>query len=228
MRIVSVLQYVTSFPFLKSITISSPAYDVFVSDFIRYARACSKYDGFPDNRQVSYSSMVIIYIYSVRNRYCGSFGRYGDLVKTQKAPFLEWTAAFWPTTQWLERGGWYTNIEKNIIFATLSFIYKKCIIPAFIAYFSVMANNSRFTSPCWSTEEKIRTNWMLINRSCTNLLLNFFLSPDPLNKVSMKRQTHLESSKSSFAKSGLYCCCLMYRHRFRVIARICFAWLRKV
>ena len=37
--------YLTKFPFLRSNVPSSLAYSVFVSQLIRYASACSKYDG---------------------------------------------------------------------------------------------------------------------------------------------------------------------------------------
>ena len=60
-------------------------------------------------------------------------------------------------------------------------------------------------------------SWGRGHKCFTNIYI--FLSPDPLNKVSMERQTRLESSKSSLANSGLYCCCLMCRHRFRFIVR---------
>ena len=36
--------HITNFPFLGSIILSSPAYGVFISQLIRYARACSSYD----------------------------------------------------------------------------------------------------------------------------------------------------------------------------------------
>ena len=38
--------HITNFPFLSSNTPSSPAYDVFISQLIRYARACSYYECF--------------------------------------------------------------------------------------------------------------------------------------------------------------------------------------
>ena len=39
--------HITNFPFLSSKIPSSPAYGVFISQFIRYARACSAYESFP-------------------------------------------------------------------------------------------------------------------------------------------------------------------------------------
>ena len=38
--------HITNFPFLSSNIPSSPAYDVFISQLIRYARACSSYECF--------------------------------------------------------------------------------------------------------------------------------------------------------------------------------------
>ena len=38
--------HITNFPFLSSNTPSSPAYGVFISQLIRYARACSSYECF--------------------------------------------------------------------------------------------------------------------------------------------------------------------------------------
>ena len=43
--------HITNFPFLRNNIPSSPAYGVFISQLIQYARACSSYDNFP----VSYS-----------------------------------------------------------------------------------------------------------------------------------------------------------------------------
>ena len=48
------------------------------------------------------------------------------------------------------------------------------ILSASIAYFSVIADFSRFTSPFWSMEEKIPTNWMPINRPYTRLASQIF------------------------------------------------------
>ena len=52
------------------------------------------------------------------------------------------------------------------------------ILSASIAYFSVMADLSSLTSPLWSMEEKIRTNWMLKTDHAPVLLLKFFRSSD--------------------------------------------------
>ena len=75
--------HITNFPFLSSNIPSSPAYGVFISQLIRYARACSSYESFI-LRLTRLSSNLLGNGY-VRERSKLSlkkfYGRYGDLIK---------------------------------------------------------------------------------------------------------------------------------------------------
>ena len=75
--------HITNFPFLSSNIPSSPAYGVFISQLIRYARACSSYDCFI-LRAARLSSKLLGQGY-VMERLKSSlrkfYGRYGDLIK---------------------------------------------------------------------------------------------------------------------------------------------------
>ena len=75
--------HITNFPFPSSNFLSSPAYGVFISQLIRYARACSSYECFI-LRAARLSSKLLGQGYvmerlksSLRKFYC----RYGDLIK---------------------------------------------------------------------------------------------------------------------------------------------------
>ncbi|KAK3101513.1 hypothetical protein FSP39_004134 [Pinctada imbricata] len=67
---------------------SSPAYGVFVSQLIRYARACSKYEDFII-RAIRLASKLLVQGY-VTQRLKSSlrkfFGRYGDVIKAYEIP----------------------------------------------------------------------------------------------------------------------------------------------
>ena len=75
--------HITNFPFLSSNIPSSPAYGVFISQLIRYARACSSYECFI-LRAARLSSKLLRQEY-VMERLKSSlrkfYGRYGDLIK---------------------------------------------------------------------------------------------------------------------------------------------------
>ena len=75
--------HITKFPFLSSNIPSSPAYGVFISQLIRYARACSSYECFI-LRAARLSSKLLGQGY-VMERLKSSlrkfYGRYGDLIK---------------------------------------------------------------------------------------------------------------------------------------------------
>ena len=75
--------HITNFPFLSSNIPSSPAYGVFISQLIRYARACSSYECFI-LRAARLSCKLLGQGY-VMERLKLSFrkiyGRYGDLIK---------------------------------------------------------------------------------------------------------------------------------------------------
>ena len=75
--------HITNFPFLGSNIPSSPAYGVFISQLIRYARACSPYDCFIQ-RAARLSSKLLGegYVMERLKSSLGTFyGRYGDLIK---------------------------------------------------------------------------------------------------------------------------------------------------
>ena len=75
--------HITNFPFLSSNIPFSPAYGVFISQLIRYARACSSYECFI-LRAARLSSKLLGQGY-VMERLKSSlrkfYGRYGDLIK---------------------------------------------------------------------------------------------------------------------------------------------------
>ena len=75
--------HITNLPFLSSNIPSSPAYGVFISQLIRYARACSSYECFI-LRAARLSSKLLRQGY-VMERLKSSlrkfYGRYGDLIK---------------------------------------------------------------------------------------------------------------------------------------------------
>ena len=80
--------HITNFPFLSSNIPSSPAYDVLISQLIRYARACSSYEFFILS-EVRLSNQLLGLGY-VKERLRSSlrkfYGRYGDLIKQYEAP----------------------------------------------------------------------------------------------------------------------------------------------
>ena len=80
--------HITNFPFLSSNIPSSPAYGVFISQLIRYARACSSYECFI-LRALRLSNKLLGQGY-VKERLRSSlrkfYGRYGDLIKQYEVP----------------------------------------------------------------------------------------------------------------------------------------------
>ena len=80
--------HITNFPFLSSNIPSSPAYGVFISQLIRYARACSSYECFI-LRAMRLSHKLLGQGY-VKERLKSSlrkfYGRYGDLTKQYEVP----------------------------------------------------------------------------------------------------------------------------------------------
>ena len=75
--------HITNFPFLSSNIPSSPAYGVFISQFIRYARACSSYECFI-LRARRLSSMLLKQGYLVerlKSSFRKFYGRYGDIMQ---------------------------------------------------------------------------------------------------------------------------------------------------
>ena len=80
--------HITNFPFRSSNIPSSPAYGVFISQLIRYARACSSNECFI-LREVRLSNKLLGQGY-VKERLKSSlrkfYGRYGDLTKQYEVP----------------------------------------------------------------------------------------------------------------------------------------------
>ena len=80
--------YITNFLFMSSNIPSSPAYGVFISQLIRYARACSSYECFI-LRAMRLSNKLLGKGY-VKERLKSSlrkfYGRYGDLTKQYGVP----------------------------------------------------------------------------------------------------------------------------------------------
>ena len=75
--------HITNFPFLSSNIPSSPAYGVFISQLLRYARACSSYECFI-LRVRRLSSKLVKQGYlaeSLKSSFRKFYGRYGDLIQ---------------------------------------------------------------------------------------------------------------------------------------------------
>ena len=75
--------HITNFPFLSSNIPSSPAYGVFISQLIRYARVCSSYECFI-LRARRLSSKLLKQGYLVerlKSSFRKFYGRYGDLIE---------------------------------------------------------------------------------------------------------------------------------------------------
>ena len=83
--------HTTNFPFLSSNIPSSPAYGVFISQLMRYARACSSYKCFI-LRAARLSSKLLGQGY-VRERLKSFlmkfYGRYGDFIKHYEVPLSQ-------------------------------------------------------------------------------------------------------------------------------------------
>ena len=80
--------HITNFPFLSSNIPSSPAYGVFISQLIRYARACSSYECFI-LRAVRLSNKLLGQGYfkeRLKSSLRKFYGRYGDLTKQYEVP----------------------------------------------------------------------------------------------------------------------------------------------
>ena len=81
--------HITNFPFLSSNIPSSPAYDVFISQLIQYARASSSYECYIQ-RAARLSNIKLLGQVYVKERLKSSlrkfYGRYGDLTKQYEVP----------------------------------------------------------------------------------------------------------------------------------------------
>ena len=81
--------HITNFPFLSSNIPSSPAYDVFISQLIRYARACSSYECFILRAaQLSNKLLGQICQKRLKSFLRKSYGLYGDLTNNMRP--LSW------------------------------------------------------------------------------------------------------------------------------------------
>ena len=75
--------HITNFPFLSSNIPSSPAYGVFISQLIRYSRACSSYECFILRaRRLSSKLLKQGYLAErLKSSFRKFYGRYGDLIQ---------------------------------------------------------------------------------------------------------------------------------------------------
>ena len=75
--------HLTNFPFLSSNIPSSPAYGVFISQLIRYSRACSSYECFILRaRRLSSKLLKQGYLATrLKSSFRKLYGRYGDLIQ---------------------------------------------------------------------------------------------------------------------------------------------------
>ena len=75
--------HITNFPFLSSNIPSSPAYGVFISQLIRYSRACSSYECFILRaRRLSSKLLKQGYLTErLKSSFRKFYGRYGDLIQ---------------------------------------------------------------------------------------------------------------------------------------------------
>ena len=97
--------HITNFPFLISNIPSSPAYGVFISQLIRYARACSSYECFI-LRAVQLSNKLLGQGFvneGLKSSLRKFYGRYGYLSKSIWGPPLPNVtrhSGWWPLYQW--------------------------------------------------------------------------------------------------------------------------------
>ena len=89
--------HITNFPLLSSNIPSSPAFGVFISQLMRYARAISSYEFFFILRMVRLSNKLLGQGYvkeRLRSFLWKFYGRYGDLIKQYEAPSPECYTTF--------------------------------------------------------------------------------------------------------------------------------------
>ena len=124
--------HITNFPFLSSNFPSPQAYGVFISQLIRYARACSSYDCFI-LRAARLSSKLLGQRYVIK-RFKSSlrkfYGRYGDLIKNYAVSLsnITWHSGTWPYTmtpaidQTLHQ---FANLPNWTLLPILTLLHKK-------------------------------------------------------------------------------------------------------
>ena len=83
--------HITNFPFLSSNIPFSPAYGVFISQLIRYARACSSYEYFiPRAARLLCKLLGQGFVTEcLKSSFGKFFGRYGDLIKYYEVPLSQ-------------------------------------------------------------------------------------------------------------------------------------------
>ena len=124
--------HITNFPFLSSNIPSSPAYGVFISQLIRYARACSSYECFilraaPLSSKLFGQGYVIERLKSSLRKI---YGRYGDLIKhyevslSQIPDSMTMLGQRWPM---VVRARW-PNIIKKVL-AQCNFAHRPYVRP---------------------------------------------------------------------------------------------------
>ena len=119
--------HITNFPFLSSNIPTSPAYGVFISQLIRYARACSSYGCFI-LKATRLSNKLLEQGY-VKERLKSSlrkfYGRYGDLIKQYEVSLLtnvKWHSVTWPYT--LTTPYWSDLVPNSTFYRILSCFHR--------------------------------------------------------------------------------------------------------
>ena len=116
--------HITHFPFMSSNILSSPAYCVFMSQLIRYARASSSYEGFI-LRAVQLSSNKLLGQGYLKGRLGSSLPKFycrsGDLIKQYEAPLSQCYTTFWMMTIYSDTLHWsgITPILTALLILTL-------------------------------------------------------------------------------------------------------------
>ena len=100
--------HIKNFPFMSSNIPSSPAYGVFISQLIRYARASSSFECFI-LRAVRLSNKLLGQGYvkeCLRSSLRKFYGRYRDLMKQYEVPSPEYNTTFWMMTIYSDTLHW--------------------------------------------------------------------------------------------------------------------------
>ena len=101
--------HITNFPFLSSNIPSSPAYGVFISQLIRYARACSSYECFILRAaRLSFKLLRQGYVMErLKSSLRKFYGLYGDLINHyMKSPSPKCYMTFWDMTKYNDTLNW--------------------------------------------------------------------------------------------------------------------------